>query len=35
MEKDELNKIISDSLNQFYIDRILPLEEELEIIPDI
>jgi len=29
MEKDELNKIISDSLNQFYIDRVLPLEEEI------
>ena len=29
MEKEELNKIISDSLNQFYIDRVLPLEEEI------
>ena len=29
MKKKELNKIISDSLNQFYIDRVLPLEEEI------
>jgi hypothetical protein len=29
MEKDELNKIISDSLNQFYIERVVPLEKEI------
>lgn len=29
MKKEELNKIISDSLNQFYIERVVPLKKEI------
>lgn len=29
MKKKELNKIISDSLNQFYVERVVPLEKEI------
>ena len=29
MKKEELNKIISDSLNQFYVERVVPLEKEI------
>jgi hypothetical protein len=29
LKKEELNKIISDSLNQFYVERVVPLEKEI------